>query len=63
MKYQKQHYLNDGIYERDEDKFHETWRKIIEETVLEAYGGQSVENFKTIHGEKMTVLSLLVYKF
>ena len=53
-KYQKQHYLDDGIYERDEDKFQARKRgeELFEETVLEAYGGQTVENFKTIHGRK-----------
>ena len=53
-KYQKQHYLDDGIYERDEDKYAARKRgeRLFEETVLNAYGGQSIENFKTIHGRK-----------
>ncbi len=53
-KYQKQHYLDDGIYERDEDKYAARKRgeNLFKETVLEAYEGQPIKDFKTIHGRK-----------
>ena len=53
-KYQRQHYLNDGMIERDDIK-----RKVIEnkeigfrKLILDAYQAEPINEFKTLHGRK-----------
>ena len=53
-KYQRQHYVFDGKYERDEvqKKMRQTKEKAFENLILEAYKATSINGFSTIHGKK-----------
>ncbi|MDA9628883.1 site-specific DNA-methyltransferase [Pelagibacteraceae bacterium] len=56
-KYQKQHYLNDGLFERDEIKYKTKINRDrdFENLILEAYNGLRVDGFKALHGRKNDV--------
>lgn len=53
-KYQRQHYINDGILERDQNKkiLKENKNIAFQKLILDAYQAEKVDGFKTLHGKK-----------
>ena len=53
-KYQKQHFISDGKSIRDENRkeIEKRKEKEFEKLILNAYGAESVQGFKTFHGKR-----------
>ena len=53
-KYQRQHYINDGMLERDQNKkiLKENKNIAFQKLILDAYQAEKVDGFKTLHGKK-----------